>query len=342
MQPAPLPKSTRPDLQALATIVTETAEAEGVSLKRLTGSHPRLPTPQTIRQYAQGNVPKDAAQAAEAAETFGAVVSEILDGSEPGQDELYDDLSTTRAGRNQFSRLLMSRTAAKLVIVEGFSGSGKTSLARVLMDRYNKGRAVPLIHLIEGTAGWSDRPNAMLAAMLGALGIADAGRSQAKRLDRLQDALQGQSVVWFIDEAHDFGVRCLRVLKTLLNTTGAKVVLACHPTLLKHLERDNWEDLSQLTQNRLLARIRLGGHREEDVAVLLKRKLPQLTLGKKEAEKFTARLSQAASQNGNLALVREVIVRLQRLAGQTAEPLTLQHAEKALTDELKARGRRLG
>ena len=266
---------------------------------------------------------------------YRAVANVIAPGDDGEADPLYETLSTTKAVRGQFTRLKMSRTAAKLVIVEGNTGMGKTSAGRIITKKMLDLNPVASIHTIEASAGWGDRPNAMISAMLKALGMPDTSRSQAARLDKLIDAANERPVVFIIDEVHDVGVRCLRCLKTLLNMTSMKIVLLTHPRLFRDLERENWDDVGQLTGNRLVARVNLGSIQDEDVEIILLNRLPGLNGDTAAAAKSLAR---AAAGNGNFAFVREVLVRAQRKQAKDKA----QHVEAADIDthikaELKAR-----
>lgn len=320
------------ELRGIGLLIREHAESEEVSTRKLLETHPKLGSDQTLARICAGQW--DKVKAEDWLDDYRAVLAAITEQANDAAP-LYDDLSTAKKLRAQFSRLKLSRTAAKLIIVEGFTGAGKTTAGRIVADKYNAMAPSQQIFTIEASAGWGDRPNAMLSAMLAALGRADGGRSQATRMEKLVEVLAERPAFFVIDEVHDFGVRCLRVIKTLLNRTGVKIVLLCHPRLFRDLERDNWDDLSQLTGNRLLARIDLGTLDVADVATIVARRIP--ALAGIAADKFIP-LAQAALQNGNLAFVREVVVRLLRQARKTPN-LTLEDVTTATSAELKARGR---
>lgn len=266
---------------------------------------------------------------------YRAVANVIAPGDEGEADPLYETLSTTKAVRGQFTRLKMSRTLAKLVIVEGDTGMGKTSAGRIITKKMLDLNPVASIHTIEASAAWGDRPNAMISTMLKALGMPDTSRSQAARMDKLIDAANERPVVFIFDEVHDVGVRCLRTLKTLLSLTTMKVVLLTHPRLFRDLERENWDDVGQLTGNRLVARVNLGKIQEADVEIILLNRLPDLDGDTKTAAQALAR---AASGNGNFAFVREVLVRVQRQQAKArGQTITAIDIDKHIKAELQAR-----
>lgn len=325
------------ELKETALLIAEHAEAEGWSKAEMIRQLPALKSDRTFDRVKAGDFASLGDIAALHAAYRGVLDSLAAQASE--EDTLYDDLTTTKALRAQTVRLKISRTKAKLIIVEGYTGSGKTSAGQIIARTYNAMAPMQQVFTIEASAGWGDRPNAMLTAMLKALGREATGRSQAARLEKLVEVLNERPVMFIIDEVHDFGVRCLRVVKTLLNETPVKIIMLCHPRLFRDLERDNWDDLSQLTGNRLLARIELGTLAEADVALLLKRRLPGIVLD----EKTPRQLAEMALNHGNLAFVRETILRTSKAAAKAKETPTaeLVMSQAKLEHRARARGARL-
>ena len=320
------------ELQQLALDILEYADASELSKAELIRQYPALGSDKTLNCIAAGKLAElDVDRWLEA---YRGVAAAIAPESAEDADPLYEDLSTAKLVRAQFTRLRMSRTNAKLVIVEGQTGAGKTSAGRIIERKMRELNPVASIYQVEASAGWGDRPNAMLSAMLRALGMPDSSRTQAARLDKLVESLRERQAVYIIDEVHDVGVRCLRVLKTLLNLTQVKIVLLTHPRLFRDLERENWDDVGQLTGNRLLARINLGAIKADDVALILSRRLPHLNGSTKDA---ATKLAQAANGNGNLAFVREVIVRAQRYEAKQKQPVDLPVIESLIRAELAGR-----
>ncbi len=320
------------ELQTLALDILEWADANDITKAELIRQHPGLGSDKTLGSIAAGRLAElDTDRWLEA---YRAVAAQIAPEAAEDADPLFEDLSTAKQVRAHFTRLKMSRTNAKLVIVEGHTGMGKTSAGRIIERKMRELNPVASLYQIEASAGWGDRPNAMLSAMLRALGMPDSSRSQAARLDKLVEALNARAVVFIVDEVHDVGVRCLRVLKTLLNQSPVKIVLLTHPRLFRDLERENWDDVGQLTGNRLLARINLGAIKTEDVALILSRRLPALNGTTKDA---AAKLTQAANGNGNFAFVREVIVRALKDQAKTKQPVDLPKIDALIRAELAAR-----
>lgn len=323
-------EAAQQELREIALLLREYAESEDLSINGLISQHKELGSDKTFGSICKGDF--TGLKLESWLEAYRAVRDRIAPGNEA--DPLYDDLTTTKRVRSAVTRLKLSRTLAKLVIIKGYTGSGKTSALRIIREKYNAMSASTQVYAMEASAGWSDRPTAMLGEMLTALGHDAGARNATTRLNRLLEAVGERSIMVTLDEVHDLGPRCLRVLKTLLNRTAVKLVIACHPRLWRELEREASDDLSQLTGNRLLSVVDLGTLAVEDVAsVLTKRLRPGLNGDTPEAAKIIA---EAAIGHGNLAFNREVIVRLQKQA-RTSGTLTLEDVKKAVRKELHAR-----
>lgn len=314
------PQTEARDLAALLIEYCETSEQTLAILCK-----PHGLTPREI-ELAAGSKLDDLASEG-ILERLRAIAAEI-GGNVDAADPLYEDMGTAKLVRQAFTRLRMSNTKAKLVIVEGQTGMGKTSAGEIISAKMRALNPAACIFKIEATAAWRGRAAPMMAAMLRALGMPDTTRSASVRLEKLVDALNQRPAVFIVDEIHDGGVDMLRTLKTLLNRSHLKLVLLAHPRLFRDLENEAWDDVRQLTGNRLLARIDLGRVTEADTLLMLTKRLPKFD----EAKKAAATLAKAAHGNGNYAVIREVIARMQKQAVPT-----LASAEQALREELLSR-----
>ncbi|MES2596405.1 MAG: ATP-binding protein [Verrucomicrobiota bacterium] len=326
----PSTASPASELRQLAGLILEFCDSSDTDLGEVVTPHGL--SAKEIKAATAGKYDDDAA--ASMLEAVKAAAASINgQGSEP--DPLYEDMSTTKAVRAAYTRLRLSGTKAKLVIIEGQTGMGKTSSGEIIATKTRDLNPTASIHSIEATSAWKGRPGPMMAAMLRALGMPDNSRSGAAKLEKLVEALNQRPTTFIIDEIHDGGVDMLRMLKTLLNRSSVKVVLLAHPRLFRDLENEAWDDVRQLTGNRLLARIDLGRVTEADATMMLTKRVPSLNGDTKQA---AVTLAKAAHGNGNFALIREIIVRLQRHATRNkAKALTMQDVEKALREELRDR-----
>lgn len=327
-------EAAQKELREIALLLAEYADAEDISrAKFITEHRENLGSDKTFGSILKGDFSElDVDRWLSAYRIVRDVISDAGEA-----DPLYDDLSTTKRVRSAISRLKLSKTLAKLVIIKGYTASGKTSALKVIREKYNAMNPTQYVYATEASAGWSDRPTAMLGAMLKALGMDAGARNTASRQDRLIEALNVRGVMLTIDEVHDLGPRCLRVIKHLLNNSPLKIVMACHPRLWRQLEAEASDDLSQLTGNRLLASIDLGTLSVDDVKTLLSRRLVASGLDG-DLSQAAALVAEAALNYGNLAFVREIIVRLNKQARKLrAGHLTLDHVKDAISKERHAR-----
>lgn len=249
-------------------------------------------------------------------------------------EEVYEELSGPKKARKALLKAMTSQTPARLVIVEGASGMGKTSILKVVRRLYG-GRVIT----IEATAAWNDSPNAMLVAIGDALN--DTGietvRGQAARLKRVVIKLNDQRRCLAVEEAHHLGPKCLNVLKTLINQTKTEVILLAIPTLLRRLEHAAYEEALQLTRNRLCERVRLTTLNLNDIKILLTRRLPAPGLNG-SLDRAADLLAQHAPRHGNLAFIREVIRRVNgALRDDKTTKLDLPLIEQAAAAEIAVR-----
>lgn len=301
-------------------------------------------TPAVVARAASGAKTYSAEETALLLKGIAAALQDLAaEGAGADCTALFGDLSTTLAVRKETGRLLQSRTLARLLIIRGDTGSGKTSALNVIMETYNRMHPQPVVFRLEATAAWGGTAAGLLSSMMQALGLQNTQQqSHAARIDRLVGHIneRGSGLIVQIDEVHDLGVAALRTLKTLLNRCLLlKFQVACHRRLFRTLETEHADDLSQLTGNRLLAIVDLPSPQVEDAQKLLERMLPQLKGPKGTIETAAAALAKHSRQNGNLAFVRQVIDRCQIHARQNGGALSLTDVETCIRAECRVRNR---
>ena len=232
-------------------------------------------------------------------------VIESLTGRERDEEELYEDISTVVALRRALGDIFECRSLRRVILVEGDSGLGKSSALTFMQRKWGQ-----RLIIIEATEVWGDNPNALMGAVLDALGVRDQAMSREGRLRQVVTKLKQARTALAIDEAHHMGPHCLNTCKTLVNQTPGEIVLLALPTLWRRLERGAYEEVKQLLGNRLAERIKLGDLRETDVKKLLSRRL-----GHDDAKSAAAVLKEARSQEvgkprGNLSFVAAVCERV--------------------------------
>jgi DNA transposition AAA+ family ATPase len=238
-------------------------------------------------------------------------VLEAMDTAAEEREPLYDDLTAPLNLRRALLETFRETGNARVLVVQGDSGLGKSRAVEVMRERYGSRLLV-----VEVAAAWEDSVMALLGAILAQFGVEapPAGRSErlAEVVRRLSPPNARRALV--LDEAHHLGPRTLNTVKTLVNLTPGEFVLLALPSLWRRLELAAYEEARQLTTNRLAERIKLS-LALADVRRMLARRAPGLNGTAEAAAKM---LAAKAQHNGNLAFVRDVC---RRLAGCEAPGL---------------------
>lgn len=256
-----------------------------------------------------------------------AVIESVGDGDETNED-LCTDLTAVRQLQRAVLEVFKQNGLARFILVEGDTGTGKSSARRLLIERYGQ-----RILWIEAADIWNDNPNAMLGELLRALGVKEIPTLATDRLRKILDRLTETRVCIFIDEFHHLGPRCLNTVKTLINQSPCEFVGLAMKTLMKRIERDAYEECRQLTGNRLAERITLEVRESDIVKIITKRVQAPAAADLKQILRM---LTDRASKYGNLAFVRDVCTRVIELSEGTAGP-DLECWSTAISQEVASR-----
>jgi hypothetical protein len=242
--------------------------------------------------------------------------------AEGGSDDepLYDDLTTCARLRLAALDAMKEKGNNRLIIGLGGPGSGKSSAARVLAAKYGS-----RIVLVEADETWKKNVNNFLAGMLRALGVRDFPASADARWQRLLERLREGDRCLVIDEAHHMGVPAFNMVKSLLNQTNCQIILLALPVLFRRIEMAAWEEVRQLTQNRLLERIRFDGIQASDIEKFIGRRCGW---DNGEIKRAAAAVKEPASRYGHLAFLKLVCRKAKKLAD--GETVTLDHFLQAV------------
>lgn len=240
----------------------------------------------------------------------------------------YGDMRFVTATRLAVTDALQEQGNNRLVIVEGASGSGKSTIARCLQARWPN-----VTVFVEADECWKDSISTMLGALLRVADIRERhadgnegnegndGRdvvlpaSASERELKLLAWLNLRKRILIIDEAHHMGPRTANICKTIINKSPTVMVWLAIPTLLRRIETAAYEEVRQLTRNRLCERVRVEGPSVDETLTFLARR------GVKWADDKQARacakvLSEASVQYGNWGFVNLVARRCRRLCAR--------------------------
>ena len=222
-------------------------------------------------------------------------------------EELYDDFVGVARCKKALLDIMPQRSIARLIIVEGDTGLGKTCV-RSLITRKYMGRVLN----IEATVAWKDSPGALSGAILKACGEKELPPSGFDREEKVVELLAEGSRrrCLIVDEAHHMGAKCLNALKTLINRTPGEFVLLTYPTLWARLEQKAYHEARQLTGNRLAERIKLKVD-PADVKKFVTRRVPlSVSTLNGQFNQVIDALVLKAPRHGNLGFIREVCDRV--------------------------------
>ena len=310
------------ELRGLAQRVLEHKETKGFSWSVMLKRYPDLGSDSTVSKILKNDMGELNLEGQLA--RFRCVVNAIDSLREDKEDEeIYEDIGPALEARRVYLETAGETSNARVIIIEGDTGTGKTFACRALAKKYGQ-----KLLLIEASEAWGDKPNALFGAILLAKGrkLAELPASQFERQELTIEVLNSVEVCVSIDEAHHMGPKCLNEVKTLVNRTRCTFILPAMKTLWARLVRNNYQEVKQLTGNRLAERIKLG-LREADVRKLVERKVGDLSSG--DMKQVLKVLLEKAPEKGNLAFVREVCKDVLDSAGK--DPVTFEIFNRAVT-----------
>lgn len=220
-----------------------------------------------------------------------------------GGDVTFLDLSAPRRLIRAVLEIWEEKSNARVILVEGDTGLGKTKALAALMEKLGS-NVLP----VQCWGCWDDSSMALLGALLDALGEKNYAAAIVPRLKKVKELLNARRITVVFDEGHHLGPGQLNTIKGLVNDTPGQFVILAMPTLWGKIERDAWQEVRQLTGNRLAERIRLDLD-GADVKKLLER-MARVTDAAAVAYVMQEARSRGATNRGNLKFVAKVCRKL--------------------------------
>lgn len=228
-------------------------------------------------------------------------------------EELYPDLAGAQETELAVLRLMHHRGKDRFILIEGGSGSGKTSA----LDLLAAGPASGCMIRAEADETWKSL-RAGIRHLLEALAVPEAKipAETGRMMDLLVETVARRGrIIIALDEAHHVTGQFLNLAKTLLNRTECMLILAGMATLFQKLRANASQEAGQLFHNRLFCRVRLTGPDKAGARVWLARRLGGEGRWK---DGTLAAIAERAIHCGHWSYLRRVVVQLH--ANGTADP----------------------
>jgi len=246
-------------------------------------------------------------------------------------EELYDDLAGAQAVTLAALRMMHHHGKDRLLMIQGGSGSGKTSALDLLARGEGSGSMVR----IEANDTWKSERVAM-HDILRALGESEDSikilGTTGDRLEMILTILNRRGrITLAIDEAHHCTGRVLNLFKTLLNRTECLLIMAGMATLLQKLRAAASEESKQLIHNRLFCSVHMAGPDAAGVSCFLARRLV-MKAGWKNSTLDS--IASAAAHAGHWSFLRRIVDHLLTAGNDKPDDSDLMAAANSAAREI--------
>jgi hypothetical protein len=166
----------------------------------------------------------------------------VIDGGSV-TEEFYDKLPISEYGRRRYEILQGQTNDRRCVVLLGLYGVGKT----VTLRRLNEENPTTSVY-VRAMASWRESLMQISLGMARALGCKE-GLSAAATFNNVVEHLKANPVTVMIDEVHEAGVLIFKLIKTLIDETRAKFMIASYPTAWTRLcngSNDAYAEAQQL------------------------------------------------------------------------------------------------
>lgn len=166
-----------------------------------------------------------------------------LDGGSPaGGQDFFDDLPIAAYAKACYDVLQGTRTDRRCAWIIGNFGAGKTwSLRRLVQE--NPRHAV----YVSANETWKDSRMQIARGLACALGCPE-GASAAATFRNVMEHLKANPLTICVDEMHEGGVLLMKLIKSLINETGAKFLLGIYPTAWNRLANGSTDATAEAQQ----------------------------------------------------------------------------------------------
>jgi hypothetical protein len=237
-----------------------------------------------------------------------------LDGGSQEQ-EIFTTLPIVKHAEYLYETLQSRGNDRRCAMLIGTQGTGK-SLALRHVQRSNKFSPV----FLSANETWKDSRMRIATALAQAVN-ATISASASQTFQNCVDALKANPCTILIDEAHEGGVLLMKLVKTIINETSARVMLCIYPTAWARLlngANDAYAEAQQLLRRtwRPVRNEWLNGITARDLDAWCKAvALPSL-------KARAAELLPRVNKHGNYSLLADALERSRLIADETDAELT--------------------
>lgn len=232
-----------------------------------------------------------------------------LDGASQDVD-IFDSLPVVKHAEFIFEALQERRNDRRCAMLIGIQGTGKTLALRHL-QRNNQNNTV----FLSANETWKESRMRIATALARAINATEVS-SASQTFQNCLDALKAGPINLLIDEAHEGGVLLMKLVKTIINETGSRVMLGQYPTSWRRLNNganDAYAEAQQLLRRtyRPVKQDWVAGINEKDLAAWAKAvDLPKLG-------SLAAEILPRVRKHGNYSLLADALDRATVAAGET-------------------------
>ena len=216
--------------------------------------------------------------------------------------EFYKDLPIVQYGFAAYQLLQGQQNDRRCVFIIGPTGVGKSYLLRALSTANYTRSAYLRAH-----RGWNESMMRIAVGFQRAVGSPEAAGGAAT-FDKVIDQLKSNPITLLIEDAHEGGVLMLKLIKTIIDETGSRVMVGTYPTAWNRLINSGTDAVSEARQliGRTIKPIKttwIKGVTVEDVMAFIAASVGKIA----EARSLAERLTPSLQKYGNFRLLADGI-----------------------------------
>lgn len=211
-----------------------------------------------------------------------------------------------------FQRLQEQKEDRRCAWINGVQGTGKTYALRRLRAQHPRETV-----FLTANETWKDSRMQIAAALAEAVN-APVVASASRTFNNALAAIKGSPLTVLIDEAHEGGVLLMKMAKTVINESRAKIIMASYPTSWRRLNNganDAYAEAQQLLRRtiRPVCADWLGGINEKDCHAWFK------AMEMTAYSSITRQILPDVRAHGNFSLMADARARMEFLADERDE-----------------------